>query len=135
MKVEFGDSFLGWNYTTTAEFQLKAEIFRILHFSPSLLSLGEKVKDAAKQAAGGRDIVGIHFRGEADWPSSVCNASTQTEMYSDVLTRWNKFRLWKLKDIYLSCGDQERVQMFGEAMAPLSFTVHNKHSLLNNTEA
>ena len=137
VKVEFGDSFLGWNYTAVHESRLKAEIYRILHFSPSLLSLGQKVQNAAKQATGGRDIVGIHFRGEGDWPSSVCNASAQIEMYSNVLTRWNNFRLWKwkLKDIYLSCGDQERVQMFREAMAPLGFTVHDKHSLLNNTEA
>lgn len=136
VKVEFGDSFLGWNYTATQESHLKSEIYQILHFSPSLLSLGRKVQAAAKKAAEGRDIVGIHFRGEGDWPSSVCNASAQIDFYSRELQRWNRYRAWKwkLRDIYLSCGDQERVQMFREAMLPLGFTVHDKHSLLNSTE-
>lgn len=136
LKVEFGDSFMGWNYTSTHETHLKAEIFKLLHFAPDLLALGLKVQQAAKQASQGRNIVGIHFRGEGDWPSSVGNASAQIDFYSKELEKWNRFKLWKwkLRDIYLSCGDQERVQIFRDAMAPLGFIVHDKHSLLNNTE-
>lgn len=136
MKVEYGDSFLGWNYTATFESALKKEIFQVQHFAPDLLSLGQKVQAAAQKAAGGRDIVGIHFRGEDDWPSEVCNASAQINMYGKELARWNKFRLWKwkLQDIYLSCGDLEKVEIFRQAMAPLGFKVHDKHSLLSTTD-
>lgn len=136
LKVEFGDSFMGWNYTSTSEFALKKEIFQILHFAPDLLSLGQKVQTAAKRASGGKDIVGIHFRGEGDWPSSVCNASAQIDFYSRELEKWNKFRYWKwkLQDVYLSCGDAGRVEMFRDAVKPLGFRVHDKHSLLNTTD-
>lgn len=128
LRVEYGNSFLGWNYTAGHESAIQSEIYQILRFSPYLLSLGQKVQAAAKRAANGRDIVGVHFRGEADWPNSAGNASVQMEAYAKVLEKW------KVKDVYLSCGDQEKVQLFREAMNPLGFTVHDKNSLLNNTE-
>lgn len=136
MKVKFGDSFLSWNYTATSGSALKKEVFQVLHFAPDLLELGKKVQAAAKAATQGHDIIGIHFRSEEDWPSEVCNASAQIDMYSKELTKWNKFRLWKwkLQHIYLSCGDLEKVEMFRQAMAPLGFKVHDKHSLLTTTD-
>ena len=128
LRVEYGNSMLGWNYTAGHESAIQSEIYQILNFSPYLLSLGEKVQAAAKRAANGRDIVGVHFRAEADWPDIAGNASVQMEAYVKELEKW------KVKDVYLSCGDQQKVHLFREAMNPLGITVHDKNSLLNNTE-
>jgi hypothetical protein len=132
VKVEFGDSFMGWNYTATSEQEMKRELFNIVNFNTTLLDLGTKVYNAIKKKANGKPIVGVHFRGESDWPEDVCSAETQIKFYTEELEKWNNLRGGIIEDVYVSCGDMGRIQLFREALAPLGYAVHDKDSLLTD---
>lgn len=127
--LKYGDSYLGWNYSASEELgTIRKELFQAINFHPDFLAVGHDILRSPKLQNG---FVAIHFRGEADWPSDWGSVEDQMRLYGDDLERIRNSEEGKgIRDVYVSCGEQEAIERFRLVVKPRGFNVHDKWSLL-----
>ena len=135
----YGDPFLAWNYTAAAETDVKKDLFRTLRYNDRLSELGREVSKALRLGSDGT-VVGIHLRGENDWPESFGTLDTQIDLYTQALLELRNSTMDSddnptIKDLYVSCGNPAAIRKFQAKVEPLGYTVHDKMGLLSgNTD-
>ena len=126
--VNFGDSYLGWNYTGAGELgTIRKALFKALRFNRSLLDISTKILQSPELSNG---FIAIHFRGENDWPWFFGTADDQMRLYTSELECIQNLGSNEPKTIYVSCGDPGAIQRFREKLSPLGYTVYDKWTLL-----
>lgn len=132
--LRWGDSYLGWNYSASGELgTIQSELFRAINYEPTLLEMGNVILRSPKLRSGA--FIGVHFRGEADWPGSWGSADDQIKLYTAEMQRIRSTKEGKnVKDVYVSCGDKKAIERFREHLTPLGFDVHDKSTLLEDDQ-
>lgn len=127
---KYGDSYLGWNYSTSGELgTIQKELFKAVNYNTELLGMGDDILRNPKLHNGA--FIGVHFRGEADWPSSWGSVEDQMRLYAEDMERIRKSEEGSdVSDVYVSCGDKQAIEKFREFLEPRGFNVHDKSSLL-----
>jgi len=116
-----------WNYTASMEAEtIRKDLFKALQYNADILRLGAEIFALVNHFA---PLIGIHFRGERDWPSFYGTADEQMEHYIQDLERLRN-TTDNLTNIYISCGDQNAIETFRQKLEPLNYTVHDKWTLL-----
>jgi hypothetical protein len=66
--VNYGDSFIGWNYKESGELlTIWKALFKTLDFNRKLLELSSTISRSPQLEKGA--FIGVHLRGESDWPA------------------------------------------------------------------
>lgn len=131
--LNWGDSYIGWDYKASNEMgPVRAGLFGILNFNKDVLALGESVLDSPELRDG---FIGIHLRGEQDWPSFFGSFPLQMKLYIKEIRLINRRKKAKntVKTLYVSCGDQEAVEIFRQKVKKElgeDYVVVDKWSLL-----
>jgi hypothetical protein len=130
IRVNFWDSMFSWNYTASLEAEtIRKDLFKALLYNADLLQLGAEIFSLIDRYA---PFVGIHLRGERDWPPFYGDADQQMEHYIEDLERLQNTTTEDVTNIYISCGDQNAIERFRQKLEPLNYTVHDKWTLLAN---
>lgn len=132
----YGDPFLSWNYTAAAETNVKKDLFRTLKYNNGLSKLGYEVSKVLRLRSNGT-VVGIHLRGEDDWPGGFGTLDTQIDLYTQALLDLRNSTVDSngaptIRDLYVSCGNPVAIQQFQARIEPLGYTVHDKMGLLSD---
>jgi len=132
--VNFGDSFIGWNYRKSGELMtLRKALFKVIKFNQDLLNLSARIGQHPKLNNGA--YIGVHLRGEKDWPNEFGVVADQMRFYVAEIQRIQKTVSYNLKTIYVSCGDEGAIQRFRDILKPLGFTVESKSTLLASSNS
>ncbi|KAK0101368.1 hypothetical protein ONS95_006543 [Cadophora gregata] len=127
--VNFGDSFIGWDYKKSGELMtLRKALFKVIKFNQSLLDMSAKIGHHPKLNDG--KYIGVHLRGEDDWPDGFGTAADQIRFYTAEIQRIQKSVSYNITTVYVSCGDEGAIQRFRNILKPLGFTVESKSTLL-----
>lgn len=127
--ISYGDTYIGWNYNAAMELAtIRKALFKVLRFNQNLLTLSDQIlkSDDLHQ----RDFIGVHLRGENDWPAVFGDARSQMEAYTAEIQRIKAAVSYDLKTVYVSCGDTTAIQTFRDMLVPLGFVVHDKWTIL-----
>ncbi|KAL2074247.1 hypothetical protein VTL71DRAFT_8025 [Oculimacula yallundae] len=131
--VNFGDSFIGWNYKAAGELMtLRKALFKVIKFNQKLLDLSSEIGHHPKLNNGA--YIGVHLRGEDDWPHEFGPVADQMRFFTAEIQRIQKTVSYDIKTIYVSCGDEGAIQRFRDILAPMGFTVESKSTLLSSSE-
>ncbi|RDW63529.1 hypothetical protein BP6252_11074 [Coleophoma cylindrospora] len=129
--VDFADSYKGWNYRKSKELStIRKSLFRTIEYNPKLLAIGEELQKSPQLKNG---YIGIHLRGEVDWPAAFGGLQVQLQLYSTELVRIAAQNIQNPnfhKTVFVSCGSEEAIRVFREKIEPFGFEVHSKISLL-----
>jgi len=129
--VSWGDAFAAWDYNATGEMgSIRKALFKALTFNQSLLDLGSEIFESPELSSG--PFIGVHLRGERDWPAVFGNASFQVDYYVKEIERINSEGEQNISTVYFSCGDPTPIHIFRTRMVLLGYTVVDKWSLLGN---
>lgn len=136
VRITYGDPFLAWNYTAAADTEAKKDLFKMLGYNEKLSGLGKQVFDELRNNSSA-PVVGIHLRGEEDWPISFGKLDIQIDIYTEALLELRSKTLnvdgtATIKDVYVSCGNPKAIRKFEARIGPLGYIVHDKISLLSN---
>lgn len=110
--LEWSDSFIAWNYDADNEMGLvRAGLFKTLRFNKEVLTLADNVLNSPELAIG---FIGIHLRGEADWPAGFGGLNLQMMNYVKAVSNINKGKgkAYKTTTLYVSCGSREAIERF-----------------------
>jgi hypothetical protein len=126
--INFGDSYLGWNYKETVELTtIRKALFKALKFNRGLFNISTQILQSPKL----RDaFIAIHLRGKHDWPAFFGSVDDQMRLYTSELENIQHRHQNETKAVYVSCGDPAAIQWFRESISLLGYTVHDKWSLL-----
>jgi hypothetical protein len=127
--VSFGDTYIGFNYMVADELStIRKALFKALKFNQDLLDLGTQLlkNDELHQGA----FIGVHLRGENDWPASFGTVQNQMLAYIAEIQKIEAGVSYELKTVYVSCGDAAATQTFRDMLVPLGYVVHDKWTLL-----
>lgn len=132
--IRYSDAFLGWNYRGSNEMDtIRKELHLSLPFRAELLELGDTIA-RSPQLHGGA-FIGVHLRGESDWPSDRSSPDQQMAAFEEEVLRVRGTGPDDgrgLSAVYVSSGDQQAIQKFRERLEPLDFTVHDKWTILKD---
>lgn len=131
--VQFGDTYTAWDYKRSKEqTTIFKDLFQTVEFSPTLRTLGQRI--IAQQPLRDASYIGVHLRGENDWPAEWGSLEEQTRLYAgDIETlrlRDEARGLDPVRNIYVSCGNRTSIQYFRERVEPLGYIVFDKWTLL-----
>lgn len=127
--IGFGDPFIAWNYVESHEQDtIRKDLFESIRYNPNLLSIGSQILQSPELQNG---YIGVHLRGESDWPSYFGKLKDQIRLYIEEIHNLRSNPLTSnLTAIYVSCGNQDAISVFREKLSVLGYTVHDKMSLL-----
>lgn len=129
--VEYGDTYIGWDYSASTEMSsIRKQLFKPLKYNSTLLSLGQQILKSPQLKNGA--FIGVHLRGEGDWPSGFGSAHDQMNRYVSEIQSISAQSDEKILTVYVMCGDRDAVQRFRDQLVPLNYTVHDKWSLLSD---
>ncbi|QSZ36620.1 hypothetical protein DSL72_006500 [Monilinia vaccinii-corymbosi] len=129
--VGFGDTIYAYNYTYDSEQALQKQLFRTLKYNSKLLDLGSQLRDTPELRDG---YVGVHFRGENDWPRGFGSREEQMDAFMreiDVASAAHG-AAEGIKTIYISCGDEAAIEIFREPLSALGYQVYDKWALVSS---
>lgn len=131
--MQIGDTYLAWDYKRSEEqTTIFKDLFQTVRFSPALRALGQRI--TAQQPLRDASYIGVHLRGENDWPAEWGSLEEQTRLYAgDVETlrlRDEARGLLPVRTIYVSCGNRTSIQYFRERIESLGYSVLDKWTLL-----
>jgi hypothetical protein len=127
--IEFGDSYMGWNYAEAGELlTIRKGLFKAIQYNRNLLAIGLRILQSPELRDG---FIGIHLRGEEDWPASFGSADDQIRLYSAEIQTLQNTVSSEIKMIYVSCGNAAAIERFRETVSPFGYTVHDKWTLLS----
>lgn len=128
VRIDMWDGMFSWNYSASNELEtVRKDLFKALPYNADILKLGGQIFDLINKYA---PFVGIHLRGEGDWPHFFGTKEQQMGAYEVDLAILRESSSAQIHNLYVSCGDQRAIQIFREKMAPLNYTVHDKWTLL-----
>lgn len=144
--IEVGDTYMAWDYRRSAEqTRLFKDLFQTVSFSPRLLALGRRLLALSApslslsprpQESGTPppSYVGVHLRGEDDWPAEWGSLEDQARLYGGALEHLRRRDEGRgvppARTLYVSCGNRSAIQYFRERVGPLGYDVFDKWSLL-----
>lgn len=124
LAITFYDSFASWDYVGSGEIDsVQKDLFRAVRYAPSLLRLGDKTHSHPALSQG---YIGVHLRGEHDWVPHFGSLDLQLKLFSGELEATEG----RIRDVYVSSGDGDAIDVFRERVKPLGFRLHDKWSLL-----
>lgn len=128
--VEFSDPFIAWNYRSSNELlTARRDLFRALDFNKTLLHLSDAILDSYQLNSG--HFIGVHLRGEADWPANMGTVEDQMRLYAEAMEGIRAEDFGRpIKTVFVSSGSREAIQRFKNILEPMDYTVHDKWSLL-----
>lgn len=98
--VNFGDSYIGWNYRASKELMtIRKGLFKVLHFNEELFEIGNQISESPELKDG---YIGVHFRGESDWPASFGSADQQMQNYALEIQKIQNQLSYPLNTVYVS---------------------------------
>lgn len=129
--VEVGDTYTAWDYYRADEHAtLFKDLFQAVTFNATLRALGQRLV----AQLGDEPYMGVHLRGENDWPAEWGSLAVQTRLYADdmqALGRRDQARgRTAVTRVYVSCGNRTAIQSFRDRLEPMGYTVLDKWSLL-----
>lgn len=129
--VGFGDTIYAYNYTYDSEQALQKELFRTLKYNLKLLDIGSRLRYSPELRDG---YIGIHFRGESDWPQSFGSREDQMNFFTQEIELASTFQgaAAGIKTIYMSCGDEAAISTFREPLSALGYRVYDKWNLASS---
>jgi hypothetical protein len=131
--VSWGDALFAWDYHTAGETStIKKALFQMIKYNQDLLDISSRVLKSPELNHG--NFIGVHLRGERDWPDSFGNKSLQMDLYSNEIARLQETMIpsQQIRTIYVSCGDPEPIQSFRDRLEPLGYTVVDKWAILSD---
>lgn len=137
--VEVGDTYTAWDYKRSDEqTTIFKDLFQAVDFSPELRALGRRIITQHRQLRE-EPYIGVHLRGENDWPAAWGSLEAQTRLYiGDIETlrlRDEARGSAPVRNIYVSCGNRTSIQYFRSSIEPLGYAVFDKWSLLEGAAA
>ncbi|KUJ18637.1 uncharacterized protein LY89DRAFT_549756, partial [Mollisia scopiformis] len=131
---DFGDSYIGWNYRASNELDtIRKALFKTLTFNRQLLDLSTQISHDRRLKHDA--YIGVHLRGESDWPAGFGSADDQMRLYTKEIERIQSLSPGGTNTIYVSCGDQSVIQRFRDLLSPLGYTVLDKNLILSSQPA
>jgi len=131
--LSFGDTFLGWDYKLSGELAtVRKDLFRTIAYNETLMEIGSQIRASPQLQRG---YVGVHLRGERDWPNGFGNWRKQMNFYTEEITSLNRRLSLNITTIYVSCGNATVIDIFRKRLSLLGYSVHDKWSLLGNNPA
>jgi len=130
--VSWGVAMFAWNYHTAGEtFTIKKALFQVVNYNEALLDISSQILKSPQLKLG--EFIGVHLRGEKDWPDNFGDKNLQMDLYVNEIARMQEMRILsqQIRTIYVSCGDPESVQSFRDRLQPLGYTVVDKWTLLS----
>ncbi|KAI9641988.1 hypothetical protein NHQ30_009858 [Ciborinia camelliae] len=129
--VGFGDTMNSFNYTYDSDQALQKQLFRTLKYNRKLLDLGSQLLDTPELRDG---YIGIHFRGESDWPPIFGSREEQMDFFAPEieLASADQGAAEGIKTIYISCGDETAIEKFREPLSALGYQVYDKWALVSS---
>ena len=99
--VSYGDTFMAWNYNASIELTtVRKELFMTIKYSQDLLELSSQIYQSPMLRDG--NYIGVHFRGESDWPDEFGSAADQMQFYTEELLRIRNSAAYAIKTVYIS---------------------------------
>ncbi|KAJ9149493.1 Alternative oxidase [Pleurostoma richardsiae] len=130
--IDFGDTYIGWNYRESGELgTIRKALFRALPFNRTLLDLSMRIFERPQLRGG--DFIGVHLRGESDWPAGFGTVQTQMAQYVEAIEHIAAHPGGSgTRTVFVSCGDRGSIQTFREMLQPLGYEVYDKWGLLED---
>lgn len=126
--IEYGDSFLGWDYRASDELNtIRKELHHSLRFQKHLLALGEEIRRS--ELLHGGAYIGVHLRGESDWPAAWGDAEQQKALYAGEMARI-RAQGSDVSAVFISSGDQGAIDRFRQVLEPQGYVVHDKWTVM-----
>lgn len=126
--VSWADPFLAWDYHRASEtMTIKKALFKIIKYNQKLLGISRQM--LRNPQLSDRNFIGVHLRGEKDWPDLAGSRDLQIELYAKGIERLQKEDPSQFKTVYVSCGDPEAIESFRARLAPLGLTTVDKWTL------
>jgi hypothetical protein len=122
--VSFGDSYIAWNYRESNELPLRKSLFKIIRFNSDLLDFSQQILQSPHLSRG---FIGVHLRGEKDWPAQFGDRDQQMDAYIAEIERVNETQ--DMKTVYVSCGWKDDITWFRVKLEQRGYTVHDKWTL------
>ncbi|KAI1875127.1 uncharacterized protein JN550_002556 [Neoarthrinium moseri] len=127
--IEFGDTYIAWDYARSEETaSIRKDLFKTLKYNSTLLALGQEILKSPELKK--ENFIGVHLRGEGDWPAGFGSATDQMRRYVEAIEDIRGSTPDKVRSVYVSCGDRKAIQTFREMLEPLNYLVHDKWTLL-----
>lgn len=128
--VEYGDTFIGWNYNKSNEFHtVRKDLYKTIRFRESMHQIGERVRGSEQLQHG--SYIAVHLRGEGDWPAEWGTPDQQMAIYIDEIARIRATDQGSnISAVFASSGEQGVIQAFRDRLQSLNYTVYDKWSLL-----
>ncbi len=99
--VNYGDSYIGWNYREAGELTtIRKALFKVLKFNQKLLDLSSQIYKHPKLHDGA--YIGVHLRGEDDWPVEFGSVDDQMRLYTEEIQRIQPTVSYEIKTVYVS---------------------------------
>ena len=99
--LSYGDSFMAWNYNFSGEMMtVRKDLFKTVKYSQVLLDLSSQIYESPLLRNG--NYIGLHFRGESDWPDEFGSATDQMHFYTKELLRFRESLVHDLNTVYIS---------------------------------
>lgn len=131
--INFADSLMGWSYSHSGElFTIRKDLYKALQYNRDLLNISYQILEHPQLDNG--NFIGVHLRGEKDWPDDFGSGEDQSRLYKQEIERIGSTDLNEIKTVYVSSGDADVIQTFREALTPLGYTLHDKWTLLADNQ-
>jgi hypothetical protein len=115
--VSFGDTFMAWNYNLSNELTtIRRELFKTVKFSQNLLDLSSRIYQTPKIRD--KNYIGVHFRGESDWPVEFGSAADQMQFYTEELLQIRESVSYDLKTVYISVSSRSTKSIWALIWSP-----------------
>lgn len=130
--VEYGDTFMGWNYHRSDEYHtIRKELFKATKFQDGMQQIGDKVRDSHQLQHGA--YIAVHLRGESDWPPEWGAPDQQMALYTEEIANIRATDEGRdVTSVFVSSGEQGVIQAFRDRLQPLGYTVYDKWTLLSD---
>jgi hypothetical protein len=107
---------------------IRKALFKTLDFNQHLLELSSKVLNSPKLQ--GQSFIGVHLRGENDWPQLWGSLDAQMTLYTEDIQRIQTTSPTESKIIFVSCGNSSAIDLFRDKLSALGYTIYDKWTLL-----
>ncbi len=99
--VTYGDSYIGWNYAVARELStIRPALFKALRFNQQLLNISARILESPKLNGG--NFIGVHLRGENDWPAPFGSVDDQMRLYTEQIEKIQFTVNGGVKTVYVS---------------------------------
>jgi hypothetical protein len=124
--ISFGDSYIGWNYKTSGELHaIRKALFKVLKFNRRLRDLSSQVlKSCGDPRLQKGAFIGVHLRGENDWPAALGTVKEQMKLYVAEIEKIQATVSGKIKTVYVSSRNATATAAVRGTLVPLGYSVH-----------